>query len=200
MARMKPELRKQELIKIAFQQFLQQGYEKTSVRSIVGAANGEIGMFYHHFASKEDIFKAVLEQYNTAYVGKIEHIISEKKDSAFLDLLEHILLDLEGSLGEYANMNRGAVNTQVLMALHRNTLLSLKPIFYELLRDYIRRGEIPPPKTDTGLLTDFLLFGISAVIHDEGEKSIEAKKEAVKVLSCSLLGIPLSLRKAGIKK
>jgi AcrR family transcriptional regulator len=43
MARMKPELRKQELLEIAFRQFLQQGYEKHSIRSIVGEADGEIG-------------------------------------------------------------------------------------------------------------------------------------------------------------
>lgn len=65
---MQPELRKQELVRIALRQFLQQGYEKTSVRSIVKEANGEIGMFYHHFASKEEIFEAVLEQYNIAYI------------------------------------------------------------------------------------------------------------------------------------
>lgn len=189
MARMRPELRKQELIKIAFKQFLQYGYEKTSVRSIVGSVDGEIGMFYHHFASKEDIFKAVLELYNTTYVRKIEHIISEEKDSSFLDLLDHILSDLDDSLDEYTNMNRGAVNTQVLMTLHQNTLLSLKPIFCKLIYDYIQHGEISPPKTNIGLLTDFLLFGISAVIHDEEEKNIEVKKEAIKALSCSLLGI-----------
>ncbi|MBA1336213.1 MAG: Transcriptional regulator, AcrR family [Firmicutes bacterium] len=186
---MQPELRKQELIEIAFRQFLQQGYEKTSIRSIVGEANGEIGMFYHHFASKEEIFKTVLEQYNIAYVKKIEHIISERKESSFWDLLEHILSDLESSLREYANMNQGAANTQVLMMLHQNTLISLRPIFCELIDDYIRRGEISPPETDTGLLTDFLLFGVSAVVHDNGEKSTEAKKEAIKALLCRLLGI-----------
>lgn len=189
MARMQPELRKQELIEIAFRQFLQQGYEKTSIRSIVGEANGEIGMFYHHFDSKEEVFKAVLEQYNIVYVGKIENIIREGKESSFWDLLEHILSDLESSLDEYAIMNHGAANTQVLMMLHQNTLISLRPIFCELIHDFIRRGEISPPKTDIGLFTDFLLFGISAVVHDNGEKSIETKKEAIKALLCRLLGI-----------
>ncbi|MEN6314329.1 MAG: TetR/AcrR family transcriptional regulator [Clostridiaceae bacterium] len=193
MARMQPELRKQELVKIAFRQFLQQGYERTSIRSIVGEANGEIGMFYHHFSSKEEIFKAVLEQYNITYIGKIEHIISEGKESSFLDLLEHILSDLESSLDEYANMNYGAANTQVLTMLHQNTLISIRPIFCELINDYIRHGEISPPITEAGLLTDFLLFGTSAVVHNNREKNIEAKKEAIKALFCRLLGITSGL-------
>lgn len=189
MARMQPELRKQELVEIAFRQFLQQGYEKTSIRSIVGEANGETGMFYHHFASKEEIFNAVLEHYNIAYIGKIKHIISERKESSFWDLLELILSDLECSLDEYAKMNYGAANTQVLMMLHQNTLISLRPIFCELINDYIRRGEISPPKTETGLLADFLLYGTSAVIHNNGENNSEGKKEAIKALLCRLLGI-----------
>lgn len=189
MARMKPELRKQELIEIALQQFLQRGYEKTSIRSIVREAKGEIGMFYHHFASKEEIFEAVLEQYNITYIGKIKHIISEGKELSFWDLLELIFSHMESSLDEYIKMNHGAANTQVLIMLHQKTLISLRPIFCKLIHDYIQRGEILPPKTETGLLTDFLLFGISAVIHNNRENDSEEKKEALKALIYRLLGI-----------
>jgi len=189
MARMQPELRKQELIEIALRQFLQQGYEKTSIRSIVGEANGEIGMFYHYFASKEEIFKEALEQYNIAYIAKIKHIISEGKGLSFWDLMELIFSNMESSLDEYTKMNHGAVNTQVLMMLHQETLISLRPIFCKLINDYIQRGEILPPKAETGLLTDFLLFGISAVIHYNRENDSEEKKEALKVLIYRLLGI-----------
>jgi AcrR family transcriptional regulator len=189
MARMQPELRKQELVKIAFRQFLEQGYEKTSIRSIVKEADGEIGMFYHHFSSKEEIFEAVLEQYNIAYIEKIEHIISEGKDSSFWDLMELIFSYMDSSLDEYTKMNHGAANTQVLTMLHQKTLISLRPIFCKLIQDYIQRGEIIPPKTETGLLTDFLLFGISAVIHYNRENDSERKKEALKALIYRLLGI-----------
>jgi AcrR family transcriptional regulator len=187
---MQPELRKQELIEIAFRQFLNQGYEKTSIRSIVGEANGEIGMFYHHFASKEDIFKAVLEQYNTEYISKIENLIKKEKEAPIFDLLEHIFLDLQSSLAEYTNMNNGMGNKQILMMLHQNTLISLKPIFCKLLQEYIDGGQILPPEIETDLLTDFLLFGISALIHDQGGKSIKEKEQAIKVILCRLLGAP----------
>jgi len=189
MARMQPELRKQELMDIAFRQFLQQGYEKTSIRSIVGEADGEIGMFYHHFASKEEIFHAVLEQYNIVYIKKFEQIMREGKESCFWDLLERVLLLLESALNEYKKMNRGAADAQMLMKLHQNTLMSLKPIFCELVDKRIQRGEISPPQMDVVLLTDFLLFGISAVIHGNDEKSAEDKKEAIKKLLCRVFGI-----------
>ena len=189
MVRMQSDMRKQELMEIAFRQFLQQGYEKTSIRSIVGEAKGEIGMFYHHFASKEEIFKAVLEQYNAAYISNLESLIKKGREGTFFDLLERILSDLEGSLYEYKNMHCGKVNKQMLTILHENTLIALQPIFCDLIHEYIHRGEISPPEIEIGLLTDFLLFGISAVIHDQREKSIKAKEKAIKELLSRLLDI-----------
>lgn len=188
MPRMKPEHRKQELLEIAFRQFMQQGYEKTSIRSIVGEANGEIGMFYHHFSSKEAIFSEVLEQYNTRYVEDLRQIINKGKAEAFWELIEHILSHLESSLEEYRSMNSGSANREVLTMLHQKTLLSLKPIFSELLLDYTRRGEISPPNTDMDLLTDFLLSGISAVLHNSAEISKAAKKAALMEFLLNLLG------------
>ena len=45
MVRKQPEIRRQELLQIATRQFISQGYDKTSIRSIVGEVGGEIGMF-----------------------------------------------------------------------------------------------------------------------------------------------------------
>jgi len=193
MSRMKQELRKQELLDIAFRQFLRQGYEKTSIRSIVGEANGEIGMFYHYFSSKEEIFAAVLEQYNIAYVEKIKETIRKGREGSFWLLVENILSDLEDSLAEYAGMNSGASDQEVLAKLHHKTLVSLKPVFSELIREYKNRGEISPPNIDLGSLTDFLLYGISALIHNsnediKSEESKTARREAIKELILRLLG------------
>lgn len=189
MPRKQPELRKQELIDIASRQFMIQGYEKTSIRSIVGEANGEIGMFYHHFASKQEIFEAVLEQYNTEYIKKMKNLIDGKKEGSFSDLFEQILSTLEGSLSEYATMNTDTANTQMLTIIHHKTLILLLPIICDLISEYDTRGEINPPETETYLLAEFLLFGISAIIHDKGVKSMAAKKEAINALSYRLLGI-----------
>lgn len=187
MARMKPELRKQELLEIAFRQFLQQGYEKTSIRSIVGEADGEIGMFYHHFSSKEEIFTEVLEQYNAGYVEELRQIINKESRVSFGELMERILSHLEGSLAEYRSMNSGSANKEVLALLHQKTLISLKPIFCGILHEYAGRGEISPPETDVGLLTDFMLSGISAVLHNDSEKSMSEKRGTIRKLIIKLL-------------
>lgn len=171
-------------------QFIKQGYEKTSIRSIVSEAKGEIGMFYHHFNSKEEIFKAVLEQYNAEYIKNVKNMVEKDNDQPFSLLFDRMLSTLERSLSEYTNMNSDTADTQMLTILHYNALLSLQPIICDLISKYTKRGEIsPPPGAETSLLAEFLLFGISAVIHDKAQTNINAKNEAVKALSYRLLGI-----------
>lgn len=187
MGRMKPEIRRQELLDIAFQQFIEKGYEKTSIRSIVGEAKGEIGMFYHHFSSKEEIFHEVLEQYNQKYVQKFEKLINSSKTVSFWEVIELILKELEHSLLEYSEMNKGIADKSVLHKLHQNTLILLQPILCELVRDYINRGEISPPITDVEELAYFITFGISSIIHIKNQKNLYEKNQDIILLLKRLL-------------
>ena len=51
-----------EIIQAAHRLFLRQGYHGTSMRQIASEAGIALGGIYNHFASKEDIFVAVLVQ------------------------------------------------------------------------------------------------------------------------------------------
>jgi AcrR family transcriptional regulator len=53
-----------EIMGVAHELFLKQGYHGTSIRQIAGAAGITLGAIYNHFSSKEEIFRAVfLEQH-----------------------------------------------------------------------------------------------------------------------------------------
>jgi len=54
--------RRQELISVAEELFLNQGYEHTTVNQIIGALNLAKGTYYYHFRSKEDILIAVSDK------------------------------------------------------------------------------------------------------------------------------------------
>lgn len=54
--------RRQDLITVAEQLFLQQGYENTTVNQIIGSLNLAKGTYYYHFQSKEDILIAVSDK------------------------------------------------------------------------------------------------------------------------------------------
>ena len=51
--------RRDQIIQVARQLFVQQGYHGTSMRQIARQAGIALGGVYNHFSSKEDVFKAV---------------------------------------------------------------------------------------------------------------------------------------------
>lgn len=57
---MKKEIRKKELIKIAYNLFITKGYENTSVDEIIAKAGIAKGTYYYHFESKEQILEEVV--------------------------------------------------------------------------------------------------------------------------------------------
>jgi len=64
----KGEQTRQSLIKAAYALFLENGYHGTSMRQIADRAGLALGGIYNHFASKEEIFAAVLDAYHPYHV------------------------------------------------------------------------------------------------------------------------------------
>lgn len=185
-----PEVRRQELIEIALRQFLETGYEKTSVRSILKEADGEIGMFYHYFKSKNEIYEAALEKYNESYIVKITEIINTS-DLGFEEKLNQIFSGLSGSISEYGLMYTKEVNPEIMTILLSKTLLKMVPLFEQLILDGLKRNTLKIPVQNTHLLSQFLLFGMSAVIHDLEADSMEEKIGHIKVLLYKILDMEM---------
>lgn len=53
-----------DIIHVAYQLFIDQGYHGTSMRQIANEAGVALGGIYNHFDSKEDIFATVLDTYH----------------------------------------------------------------------------------------------------------------------------------------
>ena len=56
----KGERRKQELLRIAYQMFIQKGYEETSIDEIIAEAHIAKGTYYYYFPSKEATLEEVI--------------------------------------------------------------------------------------------------------------------------------------------
>lgn len=61
------------LLHAGLQEFLNKGFEKTSVRSIVKTANTTVGNFYNYFKSKENLFSELVDDVYQKFVCLIEH-------------------------------------------------------------------------------------------------------------------------------
>ncbi len=59
---------RERILKTSFNLFLSHGYDGTSLSRIVGASNVSKGAFYHHFASKADIYGEVVHRF---FVGPL---------------------------------------------------------------------------------------------------------------------------------
>lgn len=57
-----PVIRRQEIIQVARQLFVEQGYANTPVEAIIKSAGIAKGTFYYYFKSKHELLKAIVEQ------------------------------------------------------------------------------------------------------------------------------------------
>ena len=101
----KPEERRQELIQIAEQQFIQNGYEKTAVSDIVKKAKVAQGTFYYYFKTKEEILDSIIDKYIKLTVEGYEKIANEKGPNSIEKLVKifKYVLSVGLMLLEYEN-------------------------------------------------------------------------------------------------
>ena len=72
----KGEKRKQELLNIAYQLFIQKGYEETSIDEIIAQAHIAKGTYYYHFPSKEATLEAVIDMMINNEVKRAQEILA----------------------------------------------------------------------------------------------------------------------------
>ncbi|MGH2730484.1 MAG: TetR/AcrR family transcriptional regulator, partial [Actinomycetota bacterium] len=56
--------RRDDILKASLHLFAEKGFHGTSMRDIARAADITEGLIYHYFASKRDLFRAIIEEYS----------------------------------------------------------------------------------------------------------------------------------------
>lgn len=73
---MKKEVRKMELIKIAYELFITKGYENTSVDEIINKAGIAKGTYYYYFESKEQTLEEVINMMIDESVKRANQVLN----------------------------------------------------------------------------------------------------------------------------
>jgi TetR/AcrR family transcriptional regulator, cholesterol catabolism regulator len=73
--------RRDELLRIAAEQFATQGFKNTTVRDIAEAAGILSGSLYHHFDSKESMIDEVLSTFQEELFGSYDEILAGDDDA-----------------------------------------------------------------------------------------------------------------------
>ncbi|HEY2387335.1 MAG TPA: TetR/AcrR family transcriptional regulator [Candidatus Binatia bacterium] len=72
---------RQQLVSVATELFAHHGYEGTSIEAVLAASQLSRGALYHHFASKEALFEAVLEGVEQTIARRIVAAASSGPDA-----------------------------------------------------------------------------------------------------------------------
>ncbi|MHA7966039.1 TetR/AcrR family transcriptional regulator [Paenibacillus sp. CAU 1782] len=98
MARNKyPEQTLEQILQVSTRIFTEKGYEKTSIQDIIDALGMSKGAVYHHFKSKEDILKSVMDKELGRTESLLARLIAETEApnarEKLIRILEQMILD-----------------------------------------------------------------------------------------------------------
>jgi AcrR family transcriptional regulator len=156
--------RRREIMNKAIELFLDKGYDKTSVNSIVEELKIAKGTFYHYFKSKEEILYDIIDESVEEYSERI------KKDLNVLSgagnkmqfILKKLLMpsDLSDQLIVSIEDDENAMMHQIL---EKKFYKKFHPILVEIIKEGTKEGifDITYPVE----ITEILLMGVRSFMH-----------------------------------
>lgn len=164
--------KRDEIINVATKQFFEKGYEETSIRSILNDVGGEVGMFYHYFKSKDELFQVVVERFFHQYQEhfyKIVEMCTDKEE--FVEKMLKFYLD---SMKQFGHVSDN-LHWTIMYSLSVRTIKSLLPAIEEIIKKVGYHIDRP-----IDIATSQFLYSLSATLHSEsfaGMSFEDQKKE-----------------------
>ncbi|MBU7009051.1 MAG: TetR/AcrR family transcriptional regulator [Theionarchaea archaeon] len=181
-----PDVRREELIDVAEELFLKNGYEETPVSDIVKNAQVAQGTFYYYFKSKDEILDALTDRYLNEFTGCVEKEVERDDNNAVEKMINAFKCGSRFSLGR----------TKLMIYLHEeeNSLLHLKmerkshvlivPLFTKMIEQGVIEGLFHVKYPYEAAL---LLVGCWDSLFDVEHffaKSVEEKKKTIEAAFC----------------
>ncbi|MCL2152315.1 MAG: TetR/AcrR family transcriptional regulator [Oscillospiraceae bacterium] len=131
--------RKEQLIQLALEQFIEKGYENTTITDLQKCFGLTKGGLYHYFRSKEEILDAVIEyglmQETKGLIEELEQIPVEKKLIHFF--FSTTTNAFTKNLFKYSKNNSSSI---VTYRLREKTTKILVPILKNIMNQNIESG------------------------------------------------------------
>ena len=136
----KGEKRKKELLKIAYDMFITQGYENTSVDEIIEKAQIAKGTYYYYFESKEQTLEEVIDMMIDGEAKMAEQII--KMDMSVPQKIVMILTSIKPTEAEQPIKNALFQPENVLMhhKVRKKLINVLTPLLSEVIKEGVNEG------------------------------------------------------------
>ncbi len=136
------EERRQNVLKVAIEEFATNGYNATSINDISKKAQISIGAMYSYFASKEDLFLSIV---NNAYF-LMDHILKDVEDNSsdIFDCVRKMIQASRKFAIEYPHLNRIYLDITTQALSHMSIKLSntLEIITPQILNKFIAKAKM----------------------------------------------------------
>jgi len=163
------DVRRSEILAAAYQLFVRDGYDATTVNAILLAIGLSKGAFYHHFESKEEVMHALAQQVAEEMRAKLAPIVS-RADLSPLEKLNLLFGASTQYKKEHAPIARAAAdvycreeNIRLRTRLVAEAMATIAPLYARILDEGMRDGtfEIEHPEE-----TARLLMHLGTFLHD----------------------------------
>ena len=187
-----PEVRRNELIDIAEELFLTNGYEETAVSDIVKKAEVAQGTFYYYFKSKDEILDAIADRWVTDTVRIIETVAANKNLNAVEKMLQTSkeMLTYGLSRRKIVDYIHEEQNAHLHLKLERKSVPNILPQYMKIIEQGVTEGffDIKYPKEATIALLSLSHSLDSPQDFDEDSPELYRKLEIIYDLIERILG------------
>jgi AcrR family transcriptional regulator len=160
MSRLKAPQRRQQLIAVATKQFAKYGYDAATTASIAKAARITEPILYRHFASKEELFVAIIRDVSTRTIEHWRELIDATDNPA--EQLRAIARQFPAHLKELQDAYRVVHNAlttnrdRKVLSVLREHYKQIEAFFHGIISAGIKRGifRASHPKAVSWLLID----------------------------------------------
>jgi AcrR family transcriptional regulator len=157
--------RRTEIIDVAEELFLSQGFVKTAVSDIVHKIGVAQGLFYYYFKSKAEVLDAIAERYAEWMIRKIEVIVKDSAMDAISKIRQIFVVMFEVSKGKEELIDH--IHQKPYEEMHRKLTLKTRekliPIFSVIIREGMSQGLFRPGNPEA--IAEILLSGIECYLN-----------------------------------
>ena len=173
--------KKSDIIAAAGRCFLENGYDGTSIRSIMKEAGAEVGLFYYYFSGKDEVFDAALELFYQDYreeftrIVKLADIDPYRVLSKCFEAIHKMSIDFKSRYSE-------KLHRSVIWALREKVMQEVTVYIQQILEKLVARGA--KIKIDVPIAARFMSYGVGSIVLYEGiDKSERAAAEMKKCIA-----------------
>lgn len=181
-----PDERRQELLGIGLELYMQNGASGVSIKEVVGRADVATGLFYYYFKSKEQFIEEALNSYIDGSIGKMSDILQSEALTIMQKIEQGINAFWEHMAHMEPFMQDEVLHSESHHVLSEKILCKIQPIIQTLIEKGNNEGLFNVE--DSNFTAYFLAFGLSGILHANMEIKLKSKEKIADIIF-TMLGI-----------